>query len=116
LDYLPYGSFVHLALVKEQSLTFVLAYEAGYTLTMLLMSYVLLLPMRWLQPPHRPDSFKFTLIATTVLIIVVYLIGGARFGASASAQDQQSLRDAALRIIGGSLVMPGFAAYCEKYV
>ena len=63
----------------------------------------------------RPEP-KLLLIVTAVLIIVVSLFGGTRFSASASAQSQLSLRDAALRVMGGSLVAPGVAAYCEKYV
>ncbi|MEO6306864.1 MAG: hypothetical protein ABIO96_12595 [Nitrospiraceae bacterium] len=83
-------SCVHLVMVRGESLTFVLAYEAGYTLTMLLMSYVLWLLVRWV--------FKFTLIVTTVLIIVVYLFGGPG------------------QIMGNSLAAPGVAAYCQKQV
>src|SRR5438132_11387517 len=96
-------SFVHLMMVRGESLTFVLAYEAGYTLTMLLMSYVLWLLVRWLRgPQHRLELFKFTLIVTTVLIIVGNLFGGPRFVASTAAKGQLALRDAPMHILGHS--------------
>jgi len=104
-------TFVHRMMVGGESLTFVLAYEAGYTLTMLLMSYVLWLLVRWPRgPQHRLELFKFTLIVTTVLIIVGNLFGGRRFVASTAAKGQLSLRDAAMQIMGNSLVAPGVAA------
>ena len=108
-------TFVHRMMVRGESLIFVLAYEAGYTLTMLLMSYVLWLLVRWLRgPQHRPELFKFTLIVTTVLIIVGYLFGGPRFVASTAAKGQLSLRDAARQIMGNSLVAPGVDALLSK--
>jgi len=50
-------TFVHRMMVRGESLTFVLAYEAGYTLTMLLMSYVLWLLVRWLGVRNTDRSY-----------------------------------------------------------